>query len=61
MAQMILSIKQKQIMDMENRLVVARGQERGSGMDGEFGVGDANCSICNRWETGLYCTAQGTV
>ena len=23
---------------MENRLVVAKGEERGSGMDGEFGV-----------------------
>ena len=25
-------------MDMENRLVVAKGEERGSGMDREFGV-----------------------
>uniref|UniRef100_A0A8D1JYU5 DUF1725 domain-containing protein n=1 Tax=Sus scrofa TaxID=9823 RepID=A0A8D1JYU5_PIG len=37
MAQMILSTKQKQIMDMEGRLVVARGAE--SGMGGEFGIG----------------------
>lgn len=38
MAQMILSTKQKPIMDME-RLVVARGKWGGSEMDGEFGVG----------------------
>ena len=37
MAQMILSLKQKQITDMESRLV-ARGEGLGSGMDGKFGV-----------------------
>ena len=36
---MILSIKQKQFMDMESILVVARGEEGGSGMEGKFGVG----------------------
>ena len=41
MAQVILSIKQKQIMAKESRLVVAggTGKRGGSGMDGEFGVG----------------------
>ena len=39
MAQMILSTNQKYIMDMDSRLVVARGEGRESGMDGEFGVG----------------------
>ena len=39
MAQMILFTKQKQIANMENRLVVAKGEERGSGMDGVFGAG----------------------
>ena len=38
--QMILSTKQKQIMDMESRLVVARGKEGGSRMDGDFRVGE---------------------
>ena len=38
-----LSTKQKQIMDMEGRLVVPRGKV-GGGADGEFGV-DADCSI----------------
>ena len=39
MVQMILPTKQKQITDMETRLVVARGKGEGNGMDGEFGVG----------------------
>ena len=34
----ILSIKQKQITDMESRLVVAREDGGGSRMDGGFGV-----------------------
>ena len=38
MAQMILFTKQKQIV-AKSRLVVARWEERGSGMDGKFGVG----------------------
>ena len=37
-AQMILSTKQKQVTDVEGILVAARGEEGGSGMDGEFGV-----------------------
>ena len=39
MAQTILSTKQKQITDLENRLVFAKEKGEGSGMDGEFGVG----------------------
>ena len=35
----IILTKQKQITDMESRLAAARGQQGGSGMDGEFGVG----------------------
>ena len=37
MAQMNLSTEKK-IMDLENRLVVARGEGGGSGMNGELGV-----------------------
>ena len=33
-----LATKQKQIVDMENRLVFARGEEEGSGMDWKSGV-----------------------
>ena len=58
MAQMILSSKQKQIMDMEGRLVVAWGQGGGSGMHGEFGVGRCKL-LCLEWiisEVLLYST-----
>ena len=34
---MNLSTKQKQTHDIENRLVFAKGEGEGSGMDGEFG------------------------
>ena len=37
--QMIQSTKQKQIMDMESRLVFSRSERGKKGMDGEFGVG----------------------
>ena len=36
---MILSTKQKQIMDMESRLVVASGEVERSGMNRKLGVG----------------------
>ena len=39
MAKMNLSTKQKQT-HIENRLVVAKWEGRGSGMDGEFGLVD---------------------
>ena len=39
MAQMILPTKQKPIMDIESRLVFARGMGGEKGMDGEFKVG----------------------
>ena len=39
MAPINLSKKQKQIVDIENRLVVAKGEEGGGGVDGELGVG----------------------
>ena len=40
---MILSIKQKQIMDMDNRLVFARMEGRESRIGREFGV--ARCKL----------------
>ena len=39
MAQAILPTEQNQITDIENRLVVAKGEGGGSGMDRQFGVG----------------------
>ena len=53
MAQTILSTKQKHIMDIENRLVVAGGG--GNGLVGE------NCCIRKGQAMGSYCTAQGTM
>ena len=50
-----LSTRQKQIMDIEGRLVFARAEGAERGTDGEFGVG--RC----RWVMGSYYTAQGTV
>ena len=38
MAQMNLSTKQKQTANMENRVVVAKEDEEGNGMDWEFWV-----------------------
>ena len=42
MAQMILFTKQKQIANMENRLVVAKGEEEGVGGTGSWRLVDAN-------------------
>ena len=51
---MILPTKQKQIMDIKRRLVVASGRGQGVGGTGSLGLVDANCYIWNG------CTAQGT-
>ena len=45
MAQMILSTKQKQNMDMESRLVVAGDMGEGVGWTINLGLVDANCYI----------------
>ena len=45
MAQMILSTEKK-IMVMENRLVVAKGEEEGMGWTGNLGL-DADCCLWN--------------
>ena len=46
MAQMYLSIEKK-IMDMENRLVVAKREGEGLGGTGNLGLIDANYSLWN--------------
>ena len=45
MAQMILSTKQKQIVDIKDRLVVAKGEGEGVGWAGSLGLIDANYCI----------------
>ena len=46
MAQTNLSIEKK-IMDLENRLVVAKGEEEGVGWTGSLGLIDTNYCIWN--------------
>ena len=46
MAQMKVSTEKK-IMDMENRIVVAKGEEEGVEWTGNLGLIDANYCLCN--------------
>ena len=46
MAQMNLSTE-KELMDIENRLVVAKGEGEGVGWTANQGLIDANCCIWN--------------
>ena len=46
MAQMNLSTEKK-IMDLENRLVVAKGEEDGVGWTGTLGLTDADSCLWN--------------
>ena len=57
-------ITEKKLMDLENRLVVAKGEWEevgGSGMDWEFGV--SRCKLLHlEWiNNEICCTAQGTL
>ena len=36
---------EKKLMDLENKLVVTRGEEEGAGWTGSLGLIDANCCI----------------
>ena len=49
MAQIILPIKQKQIMDMENWLLVVRARGEGVEWTGSLGLVDVNCNIWKGW------------
>ena len=42
MAQMNLSTEQKRLTDMDNRLVIAKGEEEGVGWIGSLGLVDTN-------------------
>ena len=59
MAQIILSVKQEKIMDMESRLLVARG--RGKGWRGNLGLVDAKYYIWNGQAMRSCSTTQGTM
>ena len=62
MAQSNLSTEKK-IMDLENRLVVAKGEgeREGGGVVGEFGVIDTNCCLWNGLAMRSCCVALGTM
>ena len=58
MAQMNLSIEKK-IMDLENRLVVAKGE--GMGWTGNLGLIDADYCLLNGLAMRSCCVALGTM
>ena len=58
-AQMNLSIEKK-LMDLEKRLMVAKGEEEGVGWSGSLGLIDANYYILSG-EMRSCCIAQGTI
>ena len=60
MAQMNLSIEKK-LMDLENRLVVAKGEGEGVGWWGSLGLMDVNCCLWNDLAMRSCCVALGTM
>ena len=52
---------EKKIMDMENRLVIARREVEGVGGTGNLGLIDANYCVCNRKAMGSCYIALGTM
>ena len=61
MAQRNRSAKQKQIMDIEGRLVFASGERLERGTDWEFGVGRCRSLHLEWMDDGSCCTAQENV
>ena len=60
MAQMKLYIEKK-IMDLENRLAVAKGEGEGVGGTGSLGQIDAECCLWDRLAMGSCCVALRTL
>ena len=56
-----LSTKQKQFMDMEDRLVFARGEGEGVGWIGSLELVDENSCFWSGWAMKSCCIAQGTI
>ena len=48
-------------MDIENRLVVAKGERGGEGMDWEFGISRCKLLYVEWMNNKSYCIAQGTI
>ena len=53
--------KENKLMDLENRLVVAKGRGEGVGRTGSWGLIDANYYIWNRYAMRSCWIAQGTI
>ena len=60
MAQMNLS-REKKIMDLENRPVVAKGEGEGVGWIGSLGLTDADYCLWNGLTMRSCCVALGTM
>ena len=60
MAQMNLSTEKK-IMDLENRLVVAKGEGEGVGGTRSLGQIDAECCLRDELAIGSGCVVLGTL
>ena len=60
MAQRNLSMEKK-IMDLENRLVVAKGEGQGGGWIGNLGLINANHCLWNGLAVRSCCVALGTL
>ena len=60
MAQMNLSTEKKTI-DLENRLVVAKGQGEGLGGTGNLGLTDVDCCLWNALAMRSCCVALRTM
>ena len=52
---------EKKIMDLENRLVVAKGEGEGVGCIGRLGLMDANYCLWNVLAMRFCCVAMGTI
>ena len=60
MTQMSLSTEKK-IMDLEDRLVVAKGEGEGMGWIGSLGLIDADCCLWNGLAMRCCCVALGAM
>ena len=52
---------EKKIMDLQNRLVVAKGEGEGVGQLGSLGLIDTNSCLQNGWAVRACCVALGAM
>ena len=61
MTQRTYLLKRNRLTEIENRLVVAKGEVGGGGMDWEFGISRCKLLYIEWITTYSYCIAQGTI